>query len=268
MNAVRPDIPAAHQDDHLVRPLTSVQVGREQPLAVRGAHCAVVEFKEQVSDTVSIFVPDVPVSPTGGGGIDWQRGFAGIPLRQVFAQEMGCRQFETLPAGRCVPRTQVGDPHCTIARGPTNGIAPPGDDLSRLTPQTVLLVHTVQIERLSRNMIEQALLALDGSDFLDDLAGWSRPVDGSIMPLSCGDAKHDCNSPGCQQKSSDSHGHIASAQSQCTGCANPGRGSGTTSQLSVSSRDVDRCQGFWWRLEIRPPARVGGPQPTGRAASL
>src|SRR5215510_8171135 len=109
---------------------------------------------------------------------------------------MCCRQFETLLSGRCVLRTQVGDPHCTIAGRPTDGIAPPGDDLSRLTPQLVLFVHTVQMECLSGNAIEQALLAFDGSDFQRDLAGWSCPVDGSIMPLSYGDAKHDCNSPG------------------------------------------------------------------------
>lgn len=103
MNAVRPIIPAAGQEQHPGRARQRRAIGLEQGLTVAGRHGAVVEGERELADLAMLAIPD--------GGVA-----AAKPVRQMRrlgGEEFRRRQLQALRR----ELSDMPDPDRTIDRG-------------------------------------------------------------------------------------------------------------------------------------------------------
>ena len=181
MDAIRPEVAATHQYDHLRWPLRRPAIGFKQALALLRTHGTVGELEVEVADRIvaailtdaRLLVADVLPGLVPGRPPACQRllGHDGT----LFGKSQRRRQLDAFPT------LDVPDPHGAIGCRPTQGGLSTCDDVSGPTSQQALFKTVEQMARLAKQGVGHAGKAIRGIELgQHNSTGIPRPVDDSV----------------------------------------------------------------------------------------
>src|SRR5450755_1898955 len=135
-----------------------------QPLALLGAHRAVVEVKVQVADSRTLLVADLTVGVTGRQPCVWVH-------RELRDVALAAREGECARGGQlegtfswCVATLEVGDPDRTVDGRSADRAGALRDDFACAPTRCPLVVDAEEMKLRAPEHVEHPGVALGGAD--------------------------------------------------------------------------------------------------------